>query len=82
MYSQEDLIRLKKTIDYLESYKDGLVSFLMSSAYSDNNLTHAQYEAIQNEIFRVNNFCRSLRKSIEEDNHKKYVGTSWKQIIK
>jgi len=82
MYSQEDLIRLKKTIDYLESYKDGLVSFLMSSAYSDNNLNHAQYEAIQNEIFRVNNFCRSLRKSMEDDKHKKYIGTSWKQIIK
>lgn len=81
MYSKEDLDRLKKTIKYLEEYRSGLVSLLLCTNQKEPLLTHSQYEAIQDEIFRVNNFCRSLRKSLENQNHKKFIGEAWNKII-
>jgi hypothetical protein len=81
MYSQEELDRLKKTIKYLEEYRNGLVSLLLCTNPKEPLLTHSQYEQIQDELFRVNNFCRSLRKSLEDQNHKKFIGTAWIRII-
>lgn len=82
MYSQEELDRLKNTIKYLEEYRNGLVSLLLCTNPKEPLLTHSQYEQIQDELFRVNNFCRSLRKSLEDQNHKKFIGTAWNRIIK
>lgn len=81
MYSKEELDRLKKTIKYLEEYRSGLVSLLLCTNPKEQLLTHFQYESIQDEIFSVNNFCRSLKKSVEDQSHKKFIGNALDKII-
>ena len=81
MYTPEELEQLKKTLNYLEQYRNGLVQLLLSSSEEEPLLTHSQYEEIQDEIFRVTNYCRSIRKSLMDLNHKKFIGAPWKRYI-
>lgn len=81
MYTFEELEQLKKTLKYLEQYRNGLVQLLLSSSDEEPLLTHSQYEQIQDEIFIVTNYCRSIRKSLMDFNHKKFIGSPWKRYI-
>jgi hypothetical protein len=81
MYTPEELQSLKNTLKYLEDYRNGLVSLLLCTNSNEPLLTHSQYEQVQDEIFRVNNFCRSIRKSLMDENHKKFIGSVINKFI-